>query len=256
MVQVARVEQRTPSLLRVTLTGPELTGYESRGPAEHIRLFYPQDGLDKPVMPEWTDDGPVMQEGLERPISRVYTPLRFDAGSGELDVDIVLHPGSDGPGSRWATAATPGQWVVVAGPAGPYRLDTSADRFVIAGDHAALPAISTVLAALPDGAKAEVLVEVESDEEAVDLESPAEFSVRWLSTGHDAAPGAALKDAIAGVDLPEGARVFVACEAAIMREIRRHLLYERNLPKEHMHTHGYWKHGEANHPDHDLGDDV
>ena len=50
MVQVARVEQRTPSLLRVTLTGPELTGYESRGPAEHIRLFYPQDGLEKPVI--------------------------------------------------------------------------------------------------------------------------------------------------------------------------------------------------------------
>ena len=41
-----------------------------------------------------------------------------------------------------------------------------------------------------------------------------------------------------------------------MREIKRNLLNERNLPREAVHTHGYWQYGEANHPDHDLGQEI
>jgi NADPH-dependent ferric siderophore reductase len=207
-------------------------------------------------MPEWTDDGPVMPEGIERPVNRVYTPLRHNPERNELDVDIVLHPSAGGPGSDWASIAVPGQWVVIAGPAGPYTLDRTADRFVIAGDHAALPAITTVLDSLPAGATADVYVEVEDEGEALELSSSASIKVAWLEAAHDAQSGAAILAALEKASLPEGVRIFVACEASAMRDIRKHLLYDRGLPKEHIHTHGYWKRGEANHPDHDLGDEV
>ncbi|MGE0057512.1 MAG: siderophore-interacting protein [Dehalococcoidia bacterium] len=255
-LQVVRVERPTPSLVRVTLSGPELDGYESRGPAEHIRMWLPQAGYEKPVMPEWTDDGPVMAEGVERPLNRVYTPLRHNPGTKELDIEIVLHPGSGGPGSQWAEMAAAGQWVVIAGPAGPYALDTTAERFVIAADHAGLPAVSTVLAALPSTVKADLYLEVESEDEAFELTSSATLDVHWLPAGHNAEPGSALLGALTSAAIADEARVFVACEAGAMREIRKHLLYRRGLLKEHIHTHGYWKRGEANHPDHDLGDDV
>ena len=55
--------------------------------------------------------------------------------------------------------------------------------------------------------------------------------------------------------LPEGGRIFVACEAGVMRDIRKHLMLERGLDRTSFHTQGYWKLGASNHPDHDLGDD-
>jgi NADPH-dependent ferric siderophore reductase len=41
-----------------------------------------------------------------------------------------------------------------------------------------------------------------------------------------------------------------------MREIKRDLLQERGLEREHVYTHGYWQRGEANHPDHDLAPEI
>jgi hypothetical protein len=41
-----------------------------------------------------------------------------------------------------------------------------------------------------------------------------------------------------------------------MRGIRKHLLAERGLAAQSLVTRGYWRAGEANHPDHDYGDDA
>ena len=40
-----------------------------------------------------------------------------------------------------------------------------------------------------------------------------------------------------------------------MRGMRRYFLGERRLPVSALVTRGYWRIGEANHPDHDYGDD-
>ena len=41
-----------------------------------------------------------------------------------------------------------------------------------------------------------------------------------------------------------------------MRDIRRHLLFDRGMERSAIHTHGYWKLGASNHPDHDLGEEI
>jgi NADPH-dependent ferric siderophore reductase len=56
-------------------------------------------------------------------------------------------------------------------------------------------------------------------------------------------------------DIADGTRIWVACEAAAMRGIRRHFTSERGLPVSSLVTRGYWRIGEANHPDHDYGED-
>jgi NADPH-dependent ferric siderophore reductase len=128
---------------------------------------------------------------------------------------------------------------------------------VLAGDHAALPAIQTILAALPSSTVAHVYAEVESEAEHLPLQANGPVIVHWLHTAAGAMPGRVLQSALAGITLPPGkGRVFVACEAGVMREIRRHVLYERGLSREQVYTHGYWKQGEANHPDHDLGEEI
>jgi NADPH-dependent ferric siderophore reductase len=50
--------------------------------------------------------------------------------------------------------------------------------------------------------------------------------------------------------------VYVACEAGAMRRIRRHLLTERGMNRDHVVTRGYWKQGATDHPDGDYGQDV
>jgi NADPH-dependent ferric siderophore reductase len=257
-VQVRRIARITPGLARVTVAGSELEGFSIGGPAEHIRMYFPAPGQDRPVLPEWGPDGPVRREGQERPVARVYTPRRWDPATGELDVDVVLHGGGMGPGVRWAQHAKAGDAIVVSGPAGAYRLDPDASEYVIAGDHAGLPAVATILESLPAAVRARVFVEVEDASEELELESRAQIQVTWLHSGHNGdEPGRLLAAALRDAELADyRGRVFVACEASIMRDIRRHLLEERGLDRSAIHTHGYWKLGVADHPDHDLGQEI
>src|SRR3989304_956998 len=69
MVQVSRVERLTPRVLRVPFAGEELAGFEPHGPAEHIKVFFPPPGQDRPVRPTYdADGGPVYPPGVERPV--------------------------------------------------------------------------------------------------------------------------------------------------------------------------------------------
>lgn len=254
-VHVSKAERVTPNLVRVVFAGDALDGFTPHGPAEHIKVFFPAAGQDRPLMPAWTDDGPVHAEGQPRPVSRTYTPRTWDADRRELTVDFVLH--GEGLASRWAETVTVGQVVVVAGPGGPYPLDNDADSFVLAAESCALPALQTILEVLPPHARARVFVEVESAADEVELSSPASVEVTWFHRdGGDVAPGQRLEEALRALTLPSGStRFWVGCEAGAMRSIRRHLLQERGLERASVYTHGYWKRGVANHPDHDMGDD-
>lgn len=256
MTCVAAVERPTPDCVRITLTGPELEGFTTKGPAEHIKVFLPRNGEDAPQIPEWGPEGPILQDGQQMPPSRTYTPRFWRPESSELVVDFMLH--GDGLASHWAQNARAGDLVAVSGqPGGAYTLAPEADWYVIAGDESALPAIGTLLEALPSGVQAQVLVEVPGPAEEQPLTSEAKLDITWLHRrGPAAIAGQELKGAMQRLTLPPGdGRIWLGCEASIMRSIRRHLLEERGLDRESIHTQGYWKQGAANHPDNDRGQD-
>ncbi|MPZ48275.1 MAG: siderophore-interacting protein [Dehalococcoidia bacterium] len=258
LVSVERVERLTPHMLRVRLTGESLAGYTmASGPASHIKVVLPQDGDDRPFIPDYGPDGPILAEGQKRPLSRTYTPRRWHPEAQALDVDFLLH--GDGPAASWAKSAQPGSLVAVTNPGGPYNLDASATSFVIAGDDSALPAIGTILEALPASARASVLIEVEDSTDEMELESRAQIDVTWLHRGDSEDPiGALLASTLRQAKLPaaEAGRIWVGCEAEIMRDLRRWLVFERGWDRKAIHTHGYWKLGASNHPDHDVGQEI
>jgi NADPH-dependent ferric siderophore reductase len=167
----------------------------------------------------------------------------------------VLH--GDGPASSWAAQAKPGQVLILAGPGPNYQLDPDADWFILAGDDAALPAIETILDALPAEARVRVLLEVADEHEEQPLSTAAQLDITWLHRGaHPAQADAALEEAVRTMQLPAGnGRIYVGCEAAAMRRIRTHLLQERGLDPATIVTRGYWKLGDVNYPDHDYGTD-
>ena len=245
-VTVTRVQQLSPRMVRVTFTGEDLQAFGWNGPAAHIKLGFPEAGQADIALPE--PDGP-------RPTMRTYTPRRFDASVPELDVDFVLH--GDGPAASWATQAQPGQALIVAGPGPNYQVDPDADWFLLAGDDTALPAIETILDALPADINARVLIEVADAQEERPLASAAQINVTWLHhDGNATQADRPLEAALRASDLPRGnGRIYVGCEAAAMRRIRAHLIQERGLDPARLVTRGYWKLGDINYTDHDYGTD-
>ena len=138
-----------------------------------------------------------------------------------------------------ALQAKPGQTVAVSSqPGGAYKVDTGADWYLIGGDAAALPAMATLLEALPASCFAHVFAEVTDGSERINLESPARFSTTWLH--HDGVirqAGRKLEKAVREFSFPAGSgRIWIGCEAGVMRDIRRHLLHERGINRTHAHT--------------------
>jgi NADPH-dependent ferric siderophore reductase len=246
-VQVTHVEQLSPRMVRVTFTGDDLGAFAWNGPAAHIKLIFPEDGQAEPPMPQ--PDGPRSTR------MRTYTPRRFDPAVPELDVDFVLH--GDGPASAWAAQAKVGQALILAGPGPNYQIDPDADWFLLAGDDAALPAIETILDALPAEAQVRVLLEVVDEHEERPLSTAAQLDITWLHrAAYSAQVGIALENAVRTMQLPTGnGRVYIGCEAAAMRRIRKHLLQERGLDPATIVTRGYWRLGAVDYTDHDYGTD-
>ena len=243
-VQVTRVEQLSPRMVRVTFTGDDLTTFGWNGPAAHIKLIFPEVGQAEPLMPQ--PDGPRSTR------MRTYTPRHFDPAIAELAVEFVMH--GDGPASNWAAQAQVGQTLILAGPGPSYQIHPDADWFLLAGDDTALPAIATILDALPATAQVRVLLEVADEHEQRPLFSAAQSEITWLNRGVQA--DLALEEAVRTIQLPAGnGRIYVGCEAAAMRRIRTHLLQERGLDPAMLVTRGYWKLNATDYTDHDYGTD-
>jgi NADPH-dependent ferric siderophore reductase len=248
-VAVSRI---APRLVSVWVAGDALDGFQIDAPTGHIKVFLPLPGQAGPLLPEFLPEGQVVSED-ERPVVRTYTPRRFDPANRTLEVQFVLH--GVGPASEWAERVSVGDKLAVAGPGGRFSMEPAAEHWWIAGDESALPAVGTLLEALPDSATAEVHLEVTDADDEIELSSPAKTAITWHHRRTPDAWGVELDEAARGASIADGARVWVACEAAAMRGMRRHFLAERKLPASLLVTRGYWRLGEANHPDHDYGDD-
>ena len=243
MLQVRDVRPLTPKMVRITLGGEDLAGFVSAAHDDHVKLFFPPPGEEKPAVPTQTPNGPVYPEGVPQPASRDYTPRRYDAAANTLTVDFVLH--GEGPATAWAAQARPGQFLGVGGPRGSFIVPDDFDWYLLAGDESALPAIGRRLEELPTSARAIVVVEVADAAEEQTLASRARVDVQWLHR-NGAEPGTTplLHDAIAALRLPNGdGYVWVAAEAATAKTLRRLLVEDRGLRKDRVKAAAYWKRG-------------
>jgi len=86
-----------------------------------------------------------------------------------------------------------------------------------------------------------VILEVPGPEDEIALETPGELHLTWL---HGDGTGDALAAAVRDLEFPAGAvAVFAHGEAEVTREIRRHLVLERGLPRDELSASAYWKAG-------------
>jgi NADPH-dependent ferric siderophore reductase len=237
---VAAVERRRPRMAKITLSGPALDGFDIGLPAASIRLLLPPEGASALSMPVWNGNEFLLEDG-RRPTIRTLTPMHFDPGTLELDVEIVLH--GRGRLATWAATVEPGAHVAVSGTGTGYEIDDAARSFLLAGDESALPAIVTLLPLLPGRAAVRVIVEIAESSGRIDLPAPEEARVDWLQVEEGAAPGDALIAAVAAETIGKDTKVWVAGEAAAVHKIRAHLFDDLGLSRRQAVVRGYWKIG-------------
>ncbi len=242
LLRVRRTEQLSAHMRRIILGGPELAGFPPDSDGAHIKLLLARDGQSEPVLPTLGPEGPRWPPPEVRPIARTYTVARHDPVAGELSVDMVLHD-DDGPASRWARHARPGDAVGVAGPGGPPRHVPGADHFYLFGDPSAVPALASVLAALPTDAVGAAFIEVAGADDIQALVHPPGVSVQWLVRGVlRAGASRLLLDAARALAWPAGqVSVTLAGESHQVVALRAHLIEERKLPREALYAVPYWK---------------
>jgi NADPH-dependent ferric siderophore reductase len=230
-------------MVRITLTGDDLPGFVSAGFDDHVKVFFPPPGADRPVLPVNGPDGPVYPEGATPPVSRDFTPRRYDAVANTLDIDFALHEA--GPAATWAAQARPGQMLGIGGPRGSFVIPDDFDWYLFVGDETALPAMGRRLEELRAGSRAIVLAEVVDAREEQALTSRASVETIWLHR-HAQASGAAerFSAAIDALTLPPGdGYAWVACESETAKVLRRQLIDKPGIRKEWLKAAGYWRPG-------------
>jgi NADPH-dependent ferric siderophore reductase len=213
-VRVLEKHDLTPQMVRIVFGGEELAGFGAGEFTDHyvkLRITPP---------------------GESEPRTRTYTVRDWDGE--RLTIDFVVH-GDDGVAGPWAASARPGDELLLLGPGGAYTPDPEADWHLMAGDASVIPAIAASLKRIRPGVPVHVLIEVDGPEEEQPLSTAGNLHLTWLY-------GEPVGDAVAALDFPPGrVHAFVHGEASSVRELRRHLLVDRGLPRDALSISGYWK---------------
>jgi len=215
----ARLEDVTPHLRRITFAGPEIAEMDTWAPDQRIKIFFPTDDGRVPAMPD-ADDWYATYKSVpvaERVPMRTYTIRALRAESQEVDVDFVLH-GENGPASRWATNAQPGDRVQISAPnrraekiGGGFEWKPPAypRHVLLMADETAVPALAGILQELvarPVPPPCEVFVEVSDRADALHLPTWPSLTINWLfrHEAGDPRPGDLLVEAVSRATLPSG----------------------------------------------------
>lgn len=218
-ITLASVERLTPHMLRLTFASPELRGFVSAAPDDHVKLFF----------------GAAMRD---------YTPRRFDPETGTLTIDFALHEA--GPATRWAMEAKPGDILQIGGPRGSAVVPDDFDWYLLIGDETALPAIGRRIEELRPGVPVTSFVLVPEPADAQHFSTAASWSGHWIARGDSTDDAALLLGALKDLTLPGGEGfVWIAAEAQAARAVRRHVVEVLGHPRVWVKAAGYWLRGVA-----------
>ncbi|MBN8867107.1 MAG: siderophore-interacting protein [Solirubrobacterales bacterium] len=229
-------------MIRIVLDSEQLRGFPVGEFTDHyVKLQFPPPGAS--YSPPF--DPAQIRESLGKDQwhrQRTYTVRESDPEAGRITIDFVTH-GATGIAGPWAEAARPGDLIQLVGPGGAYTPDPTAEWHLLAGDEAAIPAISAALERIPEGTATHVIIEVEDESERQRLPVPAGVEPLWIHRdGEPHTDRARVLEAVTRLDLPEGrGQAFVHGEADMVRQVRRHLVNDRGMELEDLSATGYWK---------------
>lgn len=231
----------SPNMVRLDLEG-DLTGFNSLGFDDHIKLFLPDPTTGLLVLPNADPNAP--NEG-PKPIMRDYTPRRFDVATGRLVIDFALHGHTGafganiGPATLWVMTAQVGDELNIGGPRGSEVFSDAFDTYVLVGDSTALPAIARRLEELKSDKKVLAIIEVPTLDDRLRLETRAQAEIVWLVSDPEAEM--LLTQALMGrLNQLEGrVHIWAASEAKVARVIKETVM-ATGFEAKYIKSSGYW----------------
>ncbi|MER7948546.1 siderophore-interacting protein [Streptomyces sp. NPDC096079] len=175
-----------------------------------------------------------------KPHQRAYTLVDPDPARGTFSLEFALH---DGAASRWARACAPGDTVDATLQGTGFEVpDPLPTRLLVIGDPASLPAVNSLLDALP-GVPVTLWFETRhaSDEELPVRLDPERHELRRIPRENGGAGLVARVKAELPALADAGAYVWIACDTATTRALAGFVRKELALPKERVHALGYWR---------------
>lgn len=225
----------------------ELVGVSDPGP-DFRRLVFSAPGLDALHYTAGQDlmfrvprsDGAVT--------NRRYTIRSFDAGRGEVTVDISLH--GAGPGTDWVRRAKVGDQIDAIGPRGKITPRLDADWHLFVADDTGMPGALAMIEALPTASTIVAVLEVDTpdDEQQPDGAPKPGLAITWVHRSGESEPGdpALLRRAVGALELPAGdGQAYVSAESKVVREIQG-LLTDWGLRPDQVSGKAYWRRGLPN----------
>lgn len=182
-------------------------------------------------------------ESAGKPHQRAYTLVDPDPGAGTFSLEFALH---EGLACDWARTAGPGDTIDATLQGTGFALPgPTPSRLFVIGDPAALPAINSLLDAIPD-TPATIWFETPDED---DRKLPFRLDERHHTLHHverredGAHLVAEVRAALPGLlgEDHSDAYAWVACDTSTTRTLSAYLRKELGLPKDRVNALGYWR---------------
>ena len=219
---VADVTRVAPHFVRITMSSSTIFQDVVVEPTAFLRFWFPDP------------------EGSDSEFQRIYTLVWTEPETGRFAVDVVLHEPS-GPASHWAARAEPGMTlpVVALGSKGFAVPEELPAGYLLIGDSASIPAINSILAALPADVDVEIYLERHSpDDELIPINDHPRRALHWVDRTDELALAAAIEDR----DWSNWS-AWAGPEAGSLKHLRKRMRDVFGFPKSDLHAQAYWTQG-------------
>jgi len=226
-ITVTFSQELTPRTRRITFEGPIMV--DTVKPASYLSLFFSEPGDDRPE-----------PDGEPTPQKRTYTPRYIRPECDSMTIDFVLH--GEGRATEWARTARAGDVIWADHVTGGYDVPDDLDHLVLVGDDTAIPAIGTVLEAIPPDIRTTVIIEIVDEDDERDPSDTVKSDPIWLHRGTDVTDvGDQTLNLVRSIAVPPTAHWWLAGEREAIRSVRDLLVHSRSVPRGRISVAAYWR---------------
>jgi len=226
-ITVTFSQELTPRTRRITFEGPIVI--DTSHPASYLSLYFSDPGSD------WQDSN-----GAPAPPKRTYTPRYLHPECDSMTIDFVLH--GEGRATQWALTARAGDVIWAGHVTGGYEIPDDLSHLVLVGDDTAIPAIGTVVEAIPEGTRTTMIIEVIDEDDERDPSDVVPCDPIWLHRGTDVTDvGDQMLNLVRSITVPQSAYWWLAGEREAILAVRDHLVTTRHVPRDRIAAAAYWR---------------